>query len=189
MSAIGRRDFIAGLSGTAAWPLLARAQQPTTMPVVGYLYPGTAKSSEPLLSAFRKGLGEVGYVDGRHVAIELRAADNQIARLPELYADLIRRRPAAIAVFGNAAIALKAVSSTIPIVFNIGIDPVQAGLVASLNRPGGNITGITTISLEVSAKRLGLVHDLLPQASRFAVLVDSGVETADLYANEIKAAA
>ena len=182
-----RREFIAGLGSAAAWPAVAHAQQPA-MPVVGYLYPG-GRSAEPLLSAFRRGLSEIGYIEGHNVAIELRAANNEYPRLPELFADLVRRRVAVIAVFGEAAFAVKADSTSIPIVFNMGADPVQAGLVASLNRPGGNITGITTISLDLTTKRLGLLHDLLPQATRFAVLVDKNQQTASGYSTNFQTAA
>jgi putative ABC transport system substrate-binding protein len=183
-----RREIIAGLGCTAALPAVVRAQQPA-MPVVGYLYPGASRSAEPLLAAFRRGLSEIGYIEGHNVAIELRVANNEYARLPELFADLVRRRVAVIAVFGQAAFTVKADSTSIPIVFNMGFDPVETGLVTSLNRPGGNITGITTISVELTAKRLGLLHDLLPQATRFAVLVDSTQDTAASYSTNIQTAA
>jgi len=174
-----RRDFITLLGGAAAaWPLAARAQQPA-VPIVAYVYPGAPQSAEAPLSAIRKRLGEVGYLDGRNVAIELHTANNDFARLPELFANLIRRRVAAIAVFGAAANAVKAFNTSIPIVFGIGGDPVEAGLVASLNRPGGNITGQTTLNSELGAKRLGLVHDLLPRAAHFAVLINPNEPTAD----------
>ena len=183
-----RRDFITLLGVAAAWPLAARAQQPA-VPIVAYVYPGAPQSAEAPLSAIRKRLGEVGYLDGRNVAIELHTANNDFARLPELFANLIRRRVAAIAVFGAAANAVKAFNTSIPIVFGIGGDPVEAGLVASLNRPGGNITGQTTLNSELGAKRLGLVHDLLPRAAHFAVLINPNEPTADFLTKDLHAAA
>jgi putative ABC transport system substrate-binding protein len=143
------------------------------MPVIGYLYPGTPEAFASQVAAFRKGLSEAGYVEGRNVAIEYRFAHNELARLPELVADLVRRRVAAIATPGGTrgALAAKASTATIPIVFTAGVDPVEAGLVASLNRPGGNLTGISSMNSELGPKRLGLLHELLPRAARFAVLL------------------
>jgi putative ABC transport system substrate-binding protein len=165
-----RRDFITLLGGAATWPLAARAQRPA-IPVVGYLYPATEETI--LAPAFRKGLGELGFVEGRNVAIEYRYAANDTARMPELAADLVRRGVAVIAATGGAAgvLAAKAASSTIPIVFEIGDDPVENGLVASLNRPGGNTTGVAALNSELDGKRLGLLAELVPKAARIGVII------------------
>jgi putative ABC transport system substrate-binding protein len=144
------------------------------MPVVGLLYVGSVAAVEQL-SAFRKGLSEAGFVEGRNVAIEYRFAENQLDRLPEMVAELVRRRVTVIATPNGmqAALAAKAVTATIPVVFSSGVDPVQSGLVASLNRPGGNVTGIADMSMEIAPKRLGLMRELLPGAARFGLLLDS----------------
>jgi putative ABC transport system substrate-binding protein len=171
---IRRRQFITLLGGTAAaWPLAARAQQPS-IPVIGYLEAGLPEASANLVAAFRKGLSEHGYVEGRNVAIEFRWAYNENERLPELAADLVHRRVQVIVtpVSTLAAVAAKNATTTIPIVIGTGADPVRAGLLASLNRPGGNITGAITMSTELMPKRIGPVNDLLPGATRFAVLIN-----------------
>src|SRR5262245_55274109 len=166
-----RREFITLLGGAAvAWPLAARAQQ-QAMPVVGYLYVATPEAHASRLAAFRKGLSETGYVEGRNVAIEYRWAHNDTARLPGLVADLVNR-PVTVIAAGDlpSALAAKAASTAIPIVFETAADPVQAGLVASLNRPEANVTGVTNTGGELGAKRFGILRELLPGAARFAVL-------------------
>jgi putative tryptophan/tyrosine transport system substrate-binding protein len=185
-----RREFIAMLSSAAAWPLAARAQQPS-IPIVGYVHPDSPQTVVGLLAAFREGLGETGYVEGQNVAIEYRWAENDLSRIPELVADLVRRQVAVIATPGSsaAALAAKAATTTIPIVFTLGLDPVQLGLVASLSRPGGNITGVNSMSNELVAKRLGLLHELLPTATRFAVLVNPKNPTTESLKKDIEAAA
>jgi putative tryptophan/tyrosine transport system substrate-binding protein len=170
-----RREFITLLGGAAAvWPLAARAQQPA-MPVVGYLTQGTSEGTAALVDAVRKGLGEAGIVEGKDVTSEFRWAGNVADRLPGLAVDLIQRRVAVIVALDTvaAARAAKAATTEIPIVFaGVGTDPVQAGLVASLNRPGGNVTGISTMNSDIGPKWVGLLHELLPAAKRFAVLVN-----------------
>jgi putative tryptophan/tyrosine transport system substrate-binding protein len=182
-SHIGRRKFLATLGGAAAaWPLGARAQQPA-MPVIGFL--GTAsleKWGGGVLRWFQRGLAETGYVEGRNVTIEYRWADEQYDRLPALAAELVRQRVAVIAAPGlvMSASAAKAATTSIPIVFMIGSDPIELGLVASLNRPGGNLTGVAYLNAEVGAKRLELLRELLPAAKSIALLVNPGnpIETA-----------
>ena len=168
-----RRDFIALLGGAAAWPFAGRAQQPR-MPVIGYLSSGSAGPAAQAVEALRRGLAEGGYVEGRDVKIEYRWADNQYDRLPALVADLIRRKVAVIIASGavNAALTAKEATRTIPIVFGVGSDPVQVGLVASLNRPGGNVTGVTQISRELLGKRLELLRQLLPGATAISFVVN-----------------
>jgi putative ABC transport system substrate-binding protein len=167
-----RREFIALLGGGAvAWPVTARAQQ-TAMPVVGVLHPSSTDTTR--LRAFRQGLKDAGFIEGENVAIEYRSADDQTDRLPGLAAELVQRRVAVIAAIGGipSALAAKATTTTIPIVCLVGIDPVRLGLVASLARPGGNLTGINILSSEMAAKRLELLRALVPEAIRIAVLVD-----------------
>jgi putative ABC transport system substrate-binding protein len=168
-----RREFIALLGSVAIWPLATRAQQ-QAMPVIGYLGAGSPEPSAYLVEAFRKGLSDAGYVEGRNVAIEFRWAQDDYGRLPELAAALVRDRVAIIVAPQSfaAALAAKAATTTIPIVFSGGGDPVKAGLVESFNRPGGNVTGIGFMTVEVVAKRLGLLHELLPGAARFIALVN-----------------
>jgi putative ABC transport system substrate-binding protein len=185
-----RRDFIMLLAGAAAWPRAARAQQ-VAMPVIGYLYSGAPDTGEPYAAAFRKGLSESGFFEGQNVAIEYRWAHNDPARLPELAADLVRRRVAVIVTPGTPAgvLAAKAATTTIPIVFRTGGDPVQLGFVASLNRPGGNVTGVNALSAEVLTKRIGLLHELLPRATRFAALINPNDPNAELVSKDLEAGA
>src|SRR5262249_33640720 len=171
-SHIGRRKFLATLGAAAAWPLAARAQQ-TAMPVVGLVTIRSADASARNAAAFRKGLNETGTIEGQDVMVEYHWLDGHYDRLPAIMADLVRRSVAVIATPASSAgaQAAKAATTTIPIVFGVGEDPVRLGLVASLARPGDNATGIHSVSQEVMAKRLGLFHDLVPKASRIAVLV------------------
>ena len=187
---IGRRKFFATLGGAAAWPLAVRAQQPA-MPVIGYLATGSAEVMTHRLAAFRKGLNETGYVEGHNVAIEYRWAQNEYDRLPELAADLVRRRVSIIATPGSAQgpLAAKAATTTIPIVFSTGIDPVKSGLAASLNRPGGNATGIVSMTGPLGPKQLGLLQELLPGATRFAVLANPNNATTQFLINDLRSAA
>jgi len=188
---LNRRAFITLLGGAAAWPVAARAQQPA-MPVVGFLYQGVPEARGAALSAaFRKGLGEAGYVEGRNVTIEYRWAHNDSGRLPDLATDLVHRRVAVIATPGglSAANAAKASTSTIPIVFGTAGDPVRAGLVASINRPGGNATGFSNMLADLGGKQLGLLHELLPKSTLYAVLVNPTSLNSQLFINDVRAAA
>jgi putative tryptophan/tyrosine transport system substrate-binding protein len=170
---VRRREFIAGLGGAAAWPLAGRGQQ-HTLPVIGILGSTTARGLANRLPAFTQGLKEAGFVEGQNVAIEFRWADDQLHRLPELAADLVRARVSLIVTFPTnvPARAAKSVTTTIPIVFFMGADPVQLGVVASLNRPGGNITGVSALGIDLVQKRLQLLHELVPNAKVFGILLN-----------------
>ena len=186
-----RREFIALLGGaTAAWPLAARAQQPA-MPVVGFLDAGSAAERTPQVAAFRKGLAEGGYQEGQNVALEFRWAEGQYGRFAELAADLVRRRVNVIAIpgSGSAALAAKAATTTIPIVFQVGDDPVKIGLVVSLNRPGGNVTGVSQFSNVLGPKRIGLLHELVPNAATIGMIVNPSAPEAESHLREAQEAA
>jgi putative tryptophan/tyrosine transport system substrate-binding protein len=186
---IRRREFIAGLGSAAAWPLAARAQQ-AAVPVLGFLNRGTAADSNNPIVEFLQSLKETGFVEGQNVAIEYRWAENQPDRLPVLAADFVRRRVAVIAASGvEAALAAKAATTTIPIVFATGGDPVAQGLVASFNRPGGNLTGIAILSAELTPKRLQLLRELIPDAVQFGILADPANPTTQSVITDLQAAA
>jgi putative ABC transport system substrate-binding protein len=184
-----RREFLMLLGGAAAaWPVAAHAQQPT-MPAVGFLRVTSASDSTHLVAAFQQGLKQSGFVEGQNVAMEYRWADGRDDRLPELAADLVRRRVAVIVGHSTAVQAAKAASSSTPIIFVIGNDPVRIGLVASLNRPGGNVTGVTFTTTDVMAKRLAQLHELVPGAELIGVLVDPNLPDYDVGSRDAEAAA
>jgi putative tryptophan/tyrosine transport system substrate-binding protein len=185
-----RREFISLLGGAAAWPLVARAQQ-AAMPVIGYLSSRSPDESKHLVAAFRAGLQTGGYVEGQSVAIEYRWAEGQYDRLPALATDLVRRGVAVLVTTGGepSALAAKAATSTIPIVFTVGGDPVKVGLVASLNRPGGNATGVSLLTTAPEAKRLGLLNELVPSAAVFGVLINPNYQEAGAQSQEVQEAA
>jgi ABC-type uncharacterized transport system substrate-binding protein len=184
-----RREFITFLGGAAAaWPLAARAQQ-RSMPVIGFLNPSSPELTASLVRAFREGLGEIGFVEGRNVEIEYRWAQDQNARLPALAADLVRRQVKVIVVTGTAVFPAKAATTTIPIVFQTASNPVETGLVASLNRPGGNLTGVVTLGVEVAPKRLELMRELFPTATSLALLVNPTDANTETLVRELQVAA
>jgi putative tryptophan/tyrosine transport system substrate-binding protein len=192
MSGVGRREFVelVGGAAAAAWPVAARAQQ-AAVPMVGFLHAGSPTPSAPYLAAFLRALAEAGYVESKSVAIEYRYAEGQYERLPLLAADLVRRHAAVIVTGPNtvAARAAIAASNGTPVVFNVGDDPVKLGLVARLNRPGGNATGVNNVMAELVAKRLGLLRELLPAAARFGALVNPSEVAGEHFTQEVAAAA
>jgi putative ABC transport system substrate-binding protein len=186
---IGRRELIAALGSAAAWPLTARAQQPT-MPVVGFVNSASPGGSYPPLAAFLSGLGEIGFVEGRNVAIEYRWAEGHYERLPALIADLVQRKVSVISATSTpAAVAAKSATSSIPIVIELGTDPVELGLVASLSRPGGNVTGVTNLTADLGSKQLGLLRELVPRTTTIAALMNPNFAGTEKLLRDVEAAA
>jgi putative ABC transport system substrate-binding protein len=184
-----RREFITLLGGAAAaWPLAARAQQPA-MPVIGFMSSRSAGDSSRVVVAFRQGLAETGFEEGRNVAVEFRWAQGQFDRLPAIAAELVRRPVAVLAAFGESARVAKAATTTIPILFGTGLDPVEEGLVTSLNRPGGNVSGATFLTGALGAKRLGLLRDLVPGADVIALLVNPNTQVGQVQTKDVQEAA
>jgi putative ABC transport system substrate-binding protein len=186
---MNRREVIAGLGSAAAWPVVARAQQ-ASVPVIGYLSPNGPDTLIVSMTAFFEGLKEAGYIEGRNLAVEYHWAEGRSERLPELAADLVKQRVNVIVASGlNAALAAKAATTTIPIVFTTGSDPSKGGLVARLNRPGGNITGVSNFATALAAKRLQLLHQLAPKATSIGVLVDPKTPSSETQKTELQEAA
>jgi putative ABC transport system substrate-binding protein len=185
---VKRRAFITLLGAAAAWPAVARAQQPA-VPVIGYLHSGSPGPNARAVGAFRNGLKELGYIEGRNLAIEYRWAENQYYRLPALAADLVRRHVAVIAANHPATLPAKAATTTIPIVFTVGFDPVAVGLVASLNRPAGTLTGVTSLNIEMGPKRLGVLNEVVPNASVIGLLVNPSNPNVETLSSDAQAAA
>ena len=185
---IRRRKFLATLGGAVSWPLAARAQQPA-MPVIGFLNGASADGYAISARAFRQGLKDTGYVEGENVAIEYRWAEGQYDRLPAMAADLVRRKVDVIAANSAAMLPARAATTTIPIVFATSLDPVQLGLVASLSRPGGNVTGVTSLNVEVGPKRLELLHELVPAVNVIGLLVNPNNANAQTLSRDLQVAA
>ena len=187
---MNKRDFITLLGSTVAWPLAVRAQQPA-MPVIGFLQSGSSGATAHMVAAFHDGLKEAGYIKGQNVAIVYRYADGQYDRLPMLAAELVRSQVAVLAATGGdpAVLATRAATATIPIVFTTGSDPVALGYVASLNRPGGNVTGVVLLTSNLGAKRIGLLRELVPKADAIGVLVNPTYPVAAAQLKEVQAAA
>lgn len=185
-----RRELLSVLAGTAVWPINVRAQQPT-IPVIGFLHQGSPDQNIERIATFRQGLAQAGFIEGKNVEIEFRWAEGKFARLPALAAELVRRQVSIIATpfSTDAALAAKAATTTIPIVFLTSADPVQIGLVPSLNKPGGNVTGVTTLNTELAPKRLELLRDLAPNATRYFALINPTSNLAEGFIRDIEAAA
>src|SRR5262249_53154814 len=184
-----RREFVSLLGGAAAWPLAARAQQ-GAIPIIGFVSAGGRGALRRHITAFQEGLKELGYLEGQNVAVEYRFAEGQSARLPVLVSELIKRQVAVLVVTGSAtALAAKQATTTIPIVFSVGEDPLATGLVASLNRPGGNLTGAYQFTSGLEGKRLGLLHEVVPKASRIGALINPDFSAAQAQLRELEEAA